>query len=217
MVLYQIPILILTLSLVSIFIAPEEPFAFQLFFKLLPMIVILGYAFRLVPKDKRAVHWFLIAGLFFSMLGDATIHWFSFGLGAYFLAHLCYIIGFYSLLDGKKPRLFIVLPSAMYAGIFSWILGSDVGAGEENVQLIPIILYVLLFSLTFVIASITRNKPAMLGTFLYLVSHSLLLWNEYVTPFVYAEEVLMLIYYAAQFFIAVSLYSLIERNRRIIW
>jgi uncharacterized membrane protein YhhN len=217
MILYQIPILIFTLALVSIFIAPEEPFAFHLFFQLLPMIVVVGYAFRLVPKDKKSVHWLVLTGLIFSLIGDALSHWFVVGLLFYFLAHVSYTIGFFSVSSWKRSDLLYAVLIGIYVILFSTLVTSGVREHGDNALILPLIAYITMFSITLLAAILTKNKTAITGSFLFLVSHSILFWHAWVTPIPYVEGIVPLLYYAAQFFIAISLYSLIERNRRIVW
>lgn len=217
MVLYRLPIMILTLSLVYIFIAPDEPFAFKLFFKLLPMIVILFYAFRIAPENKKAVHWFIILGLLFSMIGDATLHWFLVGLVAFFIAHVCYVIGFFTVAKFTRKRMLAAVPISIYAITFGIFLIPALTDTGEQALVIPVIAYIIIISLMLFAAVATGNRPAQFGALLFVISDSILAWNMFIDPVPFADALVMFPYYAAQFFITASLYSLIDRNKRIIW
>ena len=217
MVLYRLPIMILTLSLVYIFIAPDEPFTFKLFFKILPMIVILLYAFRIAPENKKAVHWFIILGLLFSIIGDATLHWFLIGLAAFFIAHVCYVIGFFKVAKFTKERMLALIPISIYAIVFGAFLIPALTEAGEQALVIPVIAYIVIISLMLFAAVSTGNRQAQFGALLFVISDSILAWNMFVDPVPFADALVMFPYYAAQFFITVSLYSLIERSRRIVW
>lgn len=217
MVLYRLPLMILTLSLVYIFIAPDEPFTFKLFFKLLPMIVIILYAFRIAPENKRCVHWFIMLGLVFSMIGDATLHWFLIGLVAFFIAHICYAIGFLKVAKFTKRRILAAIPIGIYAIIFGIFLIPALTDAREQVLAVPVVAYIIIISLMLLATILTGNRPAQFGALLFVISDSILAWNMFVAAVPFAEALVMLPYYAAQFFIAVSLYSLIEQDKRIVW
>lgn len=217
MILYRLPIMILTLSIVYIFIAPEEPFAFKLFFKVLPMIVIIFYAFRLAPEEKKPVHWLIIGGLFFSVVGDATIHWFLVGLIAFFIAHVSYTIGFFTVRKVTKPRIATCIPIGIYAILFSLILLPILRDSGDDWLIIPVVAYIFMISAMLWTAILTGHTPAIIGALLFVISDSVLAWNHFIGEILYAEAFIMLPYYAAQLFIAISLYSIVEKKRRIVW
>lgn len=219
MVLYRIPIMILTLAILYIFIVPDEPFLFKLFFKLLPMVMIIFYGFRLMPKKKKMVHWAVMLGLLFSIIGDAVIHWFVIGLTAFFFAHVCYTIGFFSVKTPKlsKMQIILVLPLVLYALIFSFLLLPTLKESGNASLMIPVVAYIMMISLMFIAAICSGNKFASFGAFLFIISDSLLAWNKFVSPVVFADALIMFSYYGAQLLIAISLYSLIETKRTIIW
>lgn len=208
MVRYRLPLIILTLGLVYIFIVPEEPFTFKLFFKLLPMIVILFYAFRNAPKDKKWAHWFIILGLIFSMIGDATLHWFLVGLGAFFIAHVCYVIGFFMVAKFTKKRILSAIPIGIYAILFGIFLIPSLMKAGEQALILPVIAYIIVISLMLFAAISTGNRPAQVGALLFVISDSILAWNMFIGTIPLETALVMLPYYTAQFLIAVSLHSL---------
>ncbi|WP_342770180.1 hypothetical protein [Oceanobacillus chungangensis] len=63
MIVYRFPILILMMVFVYLYIVPAEPFIFKLFFKLIPMVMIIIYAFRKLPRKKILTHWLILNGL----------------------------------------------------------------------------------------------------------------------------------------------------------
>lgn len=109
LMLYRLPILILTTGIVYIFISPSEPLAFSIFFKVIPMVLILIYAFEQSLPKRKAVHYWIIGGIIFCLIGDATLHWFLIGLTAFF----CWSCILYNRLF-KRMALFFTKISFFY-------------------------------------------------------------------------------------------------------
>lgn len=217
MVLYRLPIIILTMSLVYIFIVPNEPFMFKLFFKLLPMGMIIYYAFKLSPKNKNAVHWLILAGLCFSIIGDGTLHWFIIGLTAFFIAHIFYCIGFLSKAEFTKLRVIAMLPIIIYSIIFATRLVPALEKSGDSELILPVVAYIIIISLMLWSAILTGNKFAAFGSLLFVISDSILAWNMFVEPIGIAQTLIMIFYYGGQYLIATSIYSIAKTNRRIVW
>lgn len=217
MVLYRLPIMILTMSLVYIFIVPDEPFMFKLFFKLLPMAMIIYYAFKLLPKNKVTVHWLILTGLCFSIIGDGTLHWFIVGLTAFFIAHIFYVIGFFSRAKFTKLRVIAILPITIYGIIFAMQLVPALEKNGDGALVLPVVAYVIIISLMLWSAILTGNKFAVYGSLLFVISDSILAWNMFVEAIGMAQALIMICYYGGQFLIATSLYSIVKTNKRIIW
>ncbi|RKQ33546.1 lysoplasmalogenase [Oceanobacillus halophilus] len=217
MILYRSPILILILSLFYIFIIPKEPLAFQLFFKVLPMALIIGYALNQFPKGKSKTHWFILTGLSFSIIGDATIHWFVIGLSAFLVGHFFYILGFIKQFRFSKIGLLLSIPIAIYSVWMMFQLTEALNKQGNQVLIIPVIIYIIAISIMFWTAIMTSNKWAYLGSLLFIISDSILAWNMFVSPISNAHQYIMLTYYAAQFFIAHSLSTFNESRKPTVW
>ena len=217
MMLYRLPLMILTTSLLYIFIVPDEPFLFRLFFKILPMGIIIYYGFRQLPKNKKVTHWLIITALVFSMIGDATLHWFLIGLSAFLIGHVFYAIGFFSRASFTKLRTAAVIPIIIYGAVFTMQLVPALKSSGDSALILPVIAYVIVISLMLWSAILTGNKLAALGSFLFVISDSILAWNKFIDSFGLAEPLIMITYYGAQFLIATSLYTIVHPNRRIVW
>jgi len=214
---YRLPILILTMSLLYIFIVPDEPFLFSLFFKLIPMGMIIYYAFQQLPKDKKIVHWLIITGLFFSAVGDATLHWFLIGLSAFFLAHVFYTIGFFKKAVFTKVHIAACIPIIIYGLVFAMQLIPALLDSNDQVLILPVTGYIIIISLMLWAAILTGNRYAASGSLLFVLSDSILAWSMFIGPVGIAEPLIMIFYYGGQFLIATSLYTLVKTNRRIVW
>lgn len=213
----RLPVLILTMSILYIFIIPHEPLTFKLFFKLIPMVLIIIYAFYQTPKQKTAVHWLILIGLFFCSIGDGTIPWFIVGLSAFLIGHLFYLTGFISRWKCSKWRLASIIP----IGIYAWLVGNElvqaIAHSEDTYLVIPVIVYITAIGSMAWFAIMTGNVFASIGSILFVISDSILAWNMFVSPVNYEHVFVMVTYYAAQFLIAHSLSSLGGKHTQIVW
>ncbi|GIP63884.1 membrane protein [Virgibacillus pantothenticus] len=213
----RLPVLILVLSILYIFIIPQDPLAFKLFFKLIPMALIIIYAFYQTPKQKTIVHWLILIGLFFCSIGDGTIQWFVVGLSAFLIGHLFYLTGFVSQWKFSKYRVASIIP----IGIYAWIMGNElvqaISNSEDTYLVIPVIIYIAAIASMAWFAIMTGNIFASIGSILFVISDSILAWNMFVSPVNYEHVFVMVTYYAAQFFIAHSLKSLGRKHTQLVW
>ncbi|MCM3128068.1 lysoplasmalogenase [Paenibacillus provencensis] len=204
-----LPLLILMMSLLYIFFIPEDPFGVKLLFKLIPMGLIILYAYLQFPADRRPSHWLLLAGLLFCMLGDGLLPiWFVFGLGTFLVGHLFYLAAFLGLWRFSWVRLLSLIPIGIYAWFMGGKLAGDIGASAEFTGLvIPVMIYVTVISLMLWSAMMTGSVWAMIGSLLFVISDSILAWNMFIEDIPDAGVLIMTTYYAAQFMIARSIGS----------
>lgn len=217
MILYRLPLLILVMGLLYIFIIPDEPLILKLFFKLIPMVMIIYYAIIQLPKRKSHTHLLIIIGLFFSMIGDATLHWFVIGLTAFLIGHIFYLAAFFTRWNFSWIRFILIVPIIGY-GIF--MAGKFMDALNQNgneALIIPVLAYITAISLMALSAIMTGNKWAITGSVLFVISDSVLAWNMFISPVNYSGVLVMTTYYGAQFLIAQSLASIVRGSNRIIW
>ncbi|BCB03987.1 lysoplasmalogenase [Bacillus sp. KH172YL63] len=201
----QLPMIIALMAILYIFIMPSEPQWLKIVFKLIPMALILLFAFRERSGKTRAVR-FVLIGLIFCMLGDGLIA-VSFlpGLGAFLIGHLFYVAGFLHRMEFSAIRLAAILP----IGIYSFIVGSQLiqslQTDGNGGLVVPVFFYLLVISLMAWTAIMTGNVWAACGAILFVISDSILSWNMFVSSIAYADILIMATYYAAQFLIAKSL------------
>ncbi|MBP2257727.1 lysoplasmalogenase [Virgibacillus alimentarius] len=214
MQLHLLRISILLMVLIYIFIVPAEPMFVKLVFKIIPMVLIIYYACRQVPQHREMTHSLLLIGLGFSMVGDGTLHWFIVGLSAFLIGHLCYIGAFWKQFQFSWQRATSLIPLL----IFSAMIGSQFVDGLKqsgNQELIiPVIFYILAIMMMCWLAMMTRNIWAMIGSILFVISDSILAWNKFVAQVAYEDVLVMMTYYAAQFFIAHSLMTIAQKKER---
>ncbi|WP_337019881.1 lysoplasmalogenase [Oceanobacillus massiliensis] len=217
MILYRIPLLILAMGLVYLFIAPSEPLIFSLFFKLIPMVLILLYAFQQSPRRKSVTQWLVMIGIVFCMVGDATIHWFMIGLSAFLVGHLFYMTGFFKKWQFSLARFLTILPIAGYGIIMALQLTQAIVQDGNEHLMMPVVIYISVISVMAFSAIMTGNKWAVIGSILFLISDSILSWNMFLSPVPFADSLIMTTYYGAQFLIAHSLFTIEGSNNRLVW
>jgi uncharacterized membrane protein YhhN len=162
--------------------------------------------------------WFSL-GVFFSLLGDVLLllsnerrdlpgKYFLFGLGAFLLAHVAYVLGFNS-----PPPPF----SAMTFGVAFMVIVSALplirrillGLQQKGLRrlLIPVRTYATAISLMLFSALMTlfrtdwQSLPAYLvglGALLLITSDVLLAWNKFVSPVRRGRLLLMVTYHLGQ-------------------
>ena len=204
-----IPFLIGLMAFLYIFIVPHEPLAVKITFKLIPMALIIIYAFRHLPHSPTPAMRLVMTGLFFCMLGDGFIAVsFAAGLGAFLVGHLFYLSGFLKLAQTTKRRLAAIIPIGLYSLIIGSGLLASLNEKGEHALVGPVVAYMLVISIMALSAILTGNRQAIAGSLLFVISDSILSWNMFVTDIVYSDVLIMTTYYGAQFLIASSLASL---------
>ncbi len=176
---------------------------------LMPVLMIYLLA---VSSTGTGLRKWALAALFFSWAGDVLLmfqerssDYFLFGLSAFLLAHVFYIVFFSGIKSREgikwKPVLFI--PVIIYYAILIILLNPSLAAADMQM---PVIIYGLVISLMLVLALhmlYSRNKEAgklmATGAALFVLSDSLLAVNKFYHPFSYAGTAVMLTYGLAQY------------------
>lgn len=199
-----------------------EIFGFaQLRFALKPCLLIplIFGAWLYVEKYLRT---YLILALIFSWFGDILLLfvdqnklYFLLGLGAFFMAHVFYIILFRRIISSDSntnptnivPLLIAVV---LYDFVLTSVLWIHLGDLKYPVLLYSIVLSGMLF--TALIASKQLNSPSKIqivyGAILFVISDSLLAFNKFYHPFQAASLLIMLSYIAAQYFILMAIINI---------
>jgi uncharacterized membrane protein YhhN len=181
-----------------------------LVFKPLTTLLIIAYAWRR-GSDTPVVRRFVLAGLWFSLIGDVALLWpqqgFVPGLVAFLIAHVLYIVAF------TREHRFAAQPAALaayalVAGTILAMLWRDIPAGLR----IPVAAYV--FALTAMAAQaavvglraqgsdVRRAHGLMIGGALFMVSDTVLAINRFALPLPAAGLWILATYWAAQWLIA---------------
>ena len=140
--------------------------------------------------------WFGL-GILFSLAGDVLLmisgeRMFLFGLIAFLLTHLSYILGFKEELTNPTAWSLILMITILVNSqrLIRRIIGA-MRAKRQNALVRPIIVYGLVISLMLYAAISTIYDPAWktnaalfvsLGAFLFYISDLILAWNKFVSP-----------------------------------
>ena len=185
-------------------------FAFSTFFKpyplswvvkLLPMLLLIYLAIKTLGLTLNGK--FFILGLLFSAGGDFILdydrqHWFIFGLGAFFIAHLFYLASLKPYVSNLKQSKYVVISLLYlsYGGIMLGLFANGLGP-----LFIPVVAYMsilLLMALATVISE-KSNVWLVAGGLSFVVSDSLIGFDKFYLPIENVSFVIMLSYYFAQF------------------
>ena len=148
-----------------------------------------------------ALLWFRL-GIILSLAGDVLLmlsldRFFLFGLVAFLLAHLAYVIGFNIPLPEFSlwGIVFAVMVSLGGARVIRRIVDALPSKGQARMR-IPIIVYstvisIMLLSAMIKLMDLTWNANAALlvsgGAFLFYISDIILAWNKFVAPIQYGR------------------------------
>ena len=171
----------------------------------------LAAAWLAAPTPTPRYRGWLLAGLAWSALGDVLLmlprDLFAAGLGAFFVAHLCYIRAFVSAPPGRirdlRP-LAALLPVALGVAAVIW-------PGVPRPLQVPVLCYLAVIVIMAwqaigraIAGPGTDTKSAAAGAALFVVSDGALAINRFATPFDWAPVVVLGTYFAAQWLLARS-------------
>jgi len=188
-------------------------------FKPATMLAVIGATLWLMqsPHDAWQARWFL-AAFVFSLAGDIFLmlpdkRWFIFGLGAFLVAHLCYILGLNPTLP-PAPAFLLLVPIVLVVGSVVWRVVSHLRAADHASLVPPVMVYgaamaLMLFSAWATIFrpewSETRRVLVIVGATLFFISDAMLAWNRFVKPFDAAKLGVIMTYHLAQIAFAASI------------
>lgn len=176
--------------------------------KPLTMVLLVGAALALEPDDSAVRAWFVLA-LVLSLAGDVLLmlpkDLFVFGLAAFLLGHIAYIVGMH--VDGVEGARFltgILLVMALLAVIGTAIL-RGVRAGPEPKLAGPVVAYMFVISAMVASAIGVGSWWAIAGAGLFYLSDALIAWNRFLHETRHARLSIMVTYHLAQVALVLSL------------
>lgn len=177
-----------------------------------PMIILSLIIFFFIQSKtlKKSFRKLMLLALAFSLAGDILLlfvdqnpNFFMFGLVAFLIAHIMYIMVYTKHLNKtRRPFLFIMILLIYAIGLF-YLLKDGLGN-----MLIPVVVYMVIILTMTTTAYLRKGKVSiqnynivLLGAVLFLISDSLLALNMFYKPIPFANFMIMLTYALAQFFI----------------
>jgi uncharacterized membrane protein YhhN len=157
-------------------------------------------------------HKWIVSALLFSWAGDVLLlfeavhtNYFIFGLTAFLLAHIFYILFFEKIIrqERRKKKYVFLLPVSLYYGGLMYLLLPHLGSMKVPVLLYGIVIcYMLLQALQ--LAGIKNRQAAtaiIAGAVFFVISDSLLALDKFYHPFAFSGILVMMTYGVAQFFL----------------
>lgn len=199
----SLTISIIFFSVLYIFFIPAESEVFKIFMKIIPMALIITLAFQTETSLPKLYKKWILLGLTICMIADAVIYWFLPGLITFFIGHIIYIIAFQKIWHAQIPKW--VAGLLLLYGILMaiWLVSTQLKIGE-TVLAFAILAYIAVILVMGWHAIASRLSFAIIGAVLFIISDSALAIDRFITPLPYRDALVMITYYAAQFFIAKS-------------
>lgn len=176
--------------------------------KPLTMVLLIGATLALEVDDPAVRTWFVVA-LVLCLAGDVLLmlppDLFVFGLGAFLLGHLAYIVGMHvDGLDGLRFLVGIVLVMVAL-GVLGTIILRGVRAGPDPKLAGPVVAYMGVISAMVASAIGTGRGFAVAGAGLFYVSDALIAWNRFLRETRHGGVLIMVTYHLGQVGLVLSL------------
>jgi uncharacterized membrane protein YhhN len=172
--------------------------------KPLPLLTLL-----ILLKPYTHFRKYIFTGLVFSLLGDILLEssssMFIFGLSAFLMGHIAYIVAF----TGRSHKIDLLsLGLLIVSGIIIYFV---LYPGLNNLAF-PVLLYIIVILAMSWRAIAQRNFDkyagfAAIGSILFVFSDSIIAINKFTTSIPYARFIIMITYWTAQSFIFYSAYK----------
>jgi uncharacterized membrane protein YhhN len=176
--------------------------------KPLTMVMLMAVALALDVGDDTVRTWFLVA-LALCLVGDVLLmlpqDLFVFGLAAFLLGHVAYVVGM--AVDGVSvPRLGIgVVLVCLAMVVLGLRIVQAVRAGDEPALAGPVVAYMGVISAMVATAVGTGHVAAVAGATSFYASDALIAWNRFIRETPHHRLVIMVTYHLGQIGLVLSL------------
>ncbi len=149
--------------------------------------------------------WF-VAALIASLAGDVLLmlptDLFVFGLGAFLVAHVCYVAGFWS--DAPAAVAFVVAAVVVIAIVTPLAVRILRCVSDPELRA-PVGIYIIVIAAMLASALASGNVVAGVGAVLFVASDSMIAWDRFVREFRAAPVAIMVTYHLGQAALVLSL------------
>lgn len=213
--------LFLIATLADIAFIVEQYNHLRFFSKPLILLGLIAYFYQISkPVSSTLLVKSMLAALIFSWIGDVVLLWdhlFIYGIGAFFLAQVCYVIAFKvaqkapdTLLNFNFIKTFIYnLPIYILGAFVYYLINHNLGALK-----IPVILYIIVIISMVITARDRYGKcnntsfwQVFIGAFLFFLSDGAIALNKFFHPFSEAGIFVMGTYAIGQLMIVMGIRS----------
>ncbi len=176
--------------------------------KPLTLVLLIGVALAIDADHSDVQAWF-VAALVFSLLGDVLLmvpkDLFVFGLAAFLVGHVAYVVGMHvEGVDGARFLIGIVVVMAVLAVVGTMIL-RGVRAGPDPKMAGPVVAYMFVISAMVASAIGVGRVAGIAGASLFYASDALIAWNRFLRETAYARVAIMVTYHLGQIGLVLSL------------
>lgn len=176
--------------------------------KPLTMVLLVGVALALEPDDAAVRAWFVVA-LVLCLVGDVFLmvpkDLFVFGLSAFLLGHIAYIVGMHvEGVEGLRFLVGIVIVMVLLAVIGTPIL-RGIRAGPDRTLAGPVVAYMGVISAMVASAIGVGRIIGTVGAALFYASDALIAWNRFLRETSHARVTIMVTYHLGQVGLVLSL------------
>ena len=181
-----------------------DSFIVRMITKPLPVIAML-----VLLKPINHYSKFIFTGLLFSVVGDLLLEYsaslFIYGLIAFLLAHITYIVAFFK--RSKRIALIPLILLMAFGIVIYWLLYPELGNMAH-----PVLIYIIVILIMSWRAAAQGNYDknaiyAVGGSVLFVLSDSIIAFNKFYVEIQHAGYLIMLTYWAAQSLLFYSVYS----------
>jgi uncharacterized membrane protein YhhN len=172
------------------------------------LALLVAAALALDPADGAVRSWFVVA-LVFCLAGDILLmvprDLFVFGLGAFLVGHVAYIVGMQ--VDGVRWSLAgigLVVVALAAATVGTAVLRA-VQRGDEPELFGPVAVYMVVISAMVVSAFGAGHPVGIVGAVLFFSSDALIAWNRFIKESPRGRLAIITTYHLAQFGLLLSL------------
>lgn len=185
----------------------------QWIFKPLIMLMLGAYYYTHAPTIAKSV----VVAIFFSWIGDVSLMfqgrnelYFMAGLGAFLVAHICYVMAYHQHIERKEEAGFngiqkfrFSLPIVLAGTGLITILYAHLGALKMPVTIYAIVLMVMTLQALFRYGYTNSVSFwfVFVGAILFMISDSMIAVNKFLSSFELAGLLIMATYILAQFLI----------------
>lgn len=194
---------------------------YRFFSKPLILLGLILYFYRITkPIASTLLTKSILSALIFSWIGDILLMWndlFVYGLGAFLMAHVCYIIGFKVAQDGNSnlrqvnfvKSFFYNLPIYLVAAFTFYLINPNLGAMK-----IPVITYIIVIVSMVAMARDRFKKcnpssfwQVFVGAVLFFISDGAIAISRFFVQFPESGVLIMGTYATAQLLIVMGIRS----------
>ncbi len=174
---------------------------------------VLSWSLLIIPLKNKYRKWIFL-GFLFSIAGDILLElpydFFMYGLIAFMLAHLNYIVAFIG--RDKSLKIIALAVLIIFAIIISYFILP--GTGEMK---IPVLIYlsVILLMVWRAYSQRKHDKYAVFafwGAVFFLISDTIIALNKFCCSFNFSQYIIILMYWIGQYGIFISAYHIVKAD-----